>query len=99
MNTVHNLPEKYKIYAVVLSNKNTHHVSGDLKERILSAESSLIELPSKNVINRAFIVEIVFDVDETKERFKLLPQDEKEAAFALDNSRGLVYNEGVINQF
>lgn len=61
------LPEAYKIYTLVMSNKSEYRISGAQKEVIMNADTQWIDLPNGTSINKAFMVEISLDVDGTRD--------------------------------
>ncbi len=88
-------PEKYKIYVITMSNKSEYEVNGEQKMNIVNASTQWVDLPSGTSINKNFAVEIRLSNDRTRENV-LKYADEINA---LDITKALDYNEGVINQF
>ena len=73
------LPEQYKFYTIVLTDKSKHHVTGAQKESILRAKEQFLELESGTVINKAHIVAIHFQKEATVDAFKSLPDVTKQS--------------------
>lgn len=70
------LPERYKYYFIVLSNKWEHLINGETKKNILMSKSQFIELEDGNCVNKSYIVQFKFDSITTTDKFRLLPQAE-----------------------
>jgi len=68
--TIDELPEKYKQYVMVLSNKSEYQVSGRQKKAIVDSTYAFAELPNGSTINKAFIVEFKLDYRATKDFFE-----------------------------
>ncbi len=60
------LPEDFKKYTLILSNKSEYQVTGKQKEIITKNNSGFVELPNGSIINKAFIIEFKLDIDETR---------------------------------
>jgi len=75
---VSDLPEKYKYYVLVLSNAWEHVINGETKKNILSSKSQFIELEDGNCVNKSFIVQFKLDISVSSDKFKLLPQAERD---------------------
>ncbi len=61
------LPEAYKIYTLVMSNKSEYKITGTQKSVIMNADTQWIDLPNGTSINKAFCVEISLDGDGTRD--------------------------------
>ena len=61
------LPELYKIYTIIMSNKSEHLVDGKQKETIMLADTDWIDLLNGSSINKKFMVEIKLNPDKTRE--------------------------------
>lgn len=72
------LPAKVKAFKIELSNKHTHIVDEETKDRIMTSKSQFVQLKDGSVINKAFIVEIGFSEEETRLVLKRLPYDMRE---------------------
>lgn len=71
------LPEEYKQYELVLTDKSKYTITGAQKERILRSPNNFIELANGTLINKVYIVAIRFEKQETVEKFQALPDTEK----------------------
>lgn len=84
MNTEHtikNLSNKHKRFKIKMSDKSSYFINGIEKNKMMDIPSQFVELPTGDSINKAFIVSINFDIEETKAHFDKLDQDEKLLAF------------------
>lgn len=61
------LPEKYKMYTLVMSNKSEYEITGTQKENIMKSDTKWIELPNGEVINKFFCMEIRLNNDRTRD--------------------------------
>jgi len=59
------VPIEKRRYLVIMSNKGTHKISGGEYEAIKNSNSNFIELANGNLINKAFIAEILVDTLRT----------------------------------
>jgi len=61
------VPEKYKIYDIHLSNKDTFSITGEQKIALLKSKNSFVELQDGAIINKNFIVDMMLNIDETRD--------------------------------
>jgi len=61
------LPEKYKIYILIMSSKSEYEVNGEQKLNIVNAPTNWVELPNGSMINKSFGIEFKLDYEKTKE--------------------------------
>lgn len=72
------LPEEYKFYTVVMSDKTRYHIDGGEKYQIMTSNTNFIDLVSGDVINKAFISQILFDKEKTIAEYqKLIKANER----------------------
>jgi len=64
---VSELPELYKQYILVLSDGTEFQINGVQKEAIINSTHNFATLPNGSVINKAFIMQIKFNIEETRD--------------------------------
>lgn len=69
----YDLPLEKQRYAIQMSNKSVHVISGTSKHSIVNSKAQFFEIEDGSVINRSFIVEIVPSIKETKIKLLELP--------------------------
>jgi hypothetical protein len=72
---VSDLPEKYKIYKITVTDKSEYYVNGEVRKNILNATGPLVELPEGNVFNKACMVSCNLDHVQSAEYFRSLPKE------------------------
>jgi len=68
--TINEVPEKYKIYTICMSNKQEFKVTGIELESIFKSESNIIQLKNGEIFNKAFFISCPLDKELTKENVK-----------------------------
>ena len=76
------LPDRYKLFVVHLSNGHNYTINGEAKKIVLSSPKNFVELPDGSVINKSFIIDIKLDKLQTKDRFLQLPEKERESVLS-----------------
>ena len=66
---VSELPLEYRRYTLTMNNKSIYSIRRIEYETIFSSTSQFIELYSGDAINKAYIIEIQFDKNATKEAY------------------------------
>ena len=79
---VSDIPEEYKIYTIFLSNKHEYRIGGITKKNIMSSNSQFVELDNGEIINKSFIVNILFEKQATKDWFMSLPTEEQKRIYS-----------------
>lgn len=71
------LPEQYRYYTLEVRSdeRAVYSITGATKQNIVKSPSQFIELPSGEVINRAYIVSITLDGAKTRDTLKSLPEE------------------------
>jgi len=67
---VSDLPEDLRQYTLIMMDKNTYSITGDVKNLILESKTNFVELPTGDVINKAVISQIQLDRETTVDNFK-----------------------------
>lgn len=68
--TINEVPEKYKIYTIYMSNKHEFKVTGIELESMFKSESNIIQLKNNTIFNKAFFISCSLDKELTKENVK-----------------------------
>lgn len=77
MATLKEIPPEHTFYTVNLSNKNSYKINGEEQQTLLTTTSQFVKLRSGDVINKSFIVDIVFDFHKTQDHLSRLPSEVK----------------------
>ena len=68
--TINDVPEKYKIYTIFMSNKDTYKMSGEELSAMDNSPSPIIKFKNGEGFNRTFIVNWKIDIEATKENVR-----------------------------
>lgn len=76
---IKDLPEQYRMYKLVMSNKSEYFVTGTQMKAIMESETSWVRLSDGSTINKSFGIEFKLDYERTTEyayehRKKILAQ-------------------------
>lgn len=77
--TLNEVPNKYKIYTIFMSNKQEFIVDGIELENILNSQGNYIRLSDGTVFNKSFLVTCTLNKEKTKEnvianRYKIIKE-------------------------
>ena len=61
------VPEEYKIYTIHMSDKYEVDIKGSTKENIEKVPNGYIRLENGDILNKAFIIRITLNLEETKD--------------------------------
>lgn len=64
------LPVSFRYYTLQMSSKGTYSISGEEVRQIMEADTNFVQLKSGHIINKAFIVEMVWDKHETIRKYR-----------------------------
>lgn len=64
------VPDKYRVYTLKLSNGREYIITGDKKLAIFASRSQIIELENGEGFNKAFIVNWEINWEETKKKVR-----------------------------
>lgn len=69
--TLNEVPDKYKIYTIFMSNKQEFIVDGIELEKILNSQGNYIRLSDGTVFNKSFLVTCTLNKEITKENVRV----------------------------
>ena len=62
------LPEKYKIYKINMSSKNSYFIDGSMLENILNSQGTFFRLPDGTGFNKSFLIDWSLDIEQTRQK-------------------------------
>lgn len=67
---INEVPEQYKVYTVIMSNRSEYEITGVQKESIVNAPTQWVDLPNGTSINKSFAIEFKLNIDATRENVR-----------------------------